>query len=190
MAEEELYERLSTGVLACHDIDDFDEDHDDDSNDINDDDLNIMTISMKMILQFSALVEKVEVDLLNKDDDNYKREVLHSVQVFFLTQLLTQLMQLISAASDHQQCIAITLIFITHVKAYPRPQTYNFSRTGLTFVIISSQDKIHLLSFNFTNICDYYHRLPKTTFYHNCDHIHHYRQEHWHNLNSIIKFSV
>ena len=82
MAEEELYERLSTGV-PYHDIDDFDEDHDDDSNDINDDDLNIMTISMKMILQFSALVEKVEVDLLNKDDDNYKREVLHSVKVFF-----------------------------------------------------------------------------------------------------------
>ena len=67
------------------DIDDFDEDHNDDSNDINDDDLIRMTISMKMILQFSALVEKVEVDLLNKDDDNYKREVLHSVQVFFLT---------------------------------------------------------------------------------------------------------
>ena len=134
MAEEELYERLSTGVLACHDIDDFDEDHDNDSNEINDDDLNIMTISIKMILQFSALVEKVEVDLLNKDDDNYKREVLHSVQVFFLTQHLTQL---ISATSDHQQCITITLIFITHVKAYPRTQTYNFSRTGLTFVIIS-----------------------------------------------------
>ena len=183
MAEEELYERLSTGV-PYHDID---EDHNDDSNDVNDNDLIRMTISMKMILQFSALVEKVEVDLLNKDDDNYKREVLHSVQVFFLTQLLTQL---ISATSDHQQCITITLIFITHVKAYPRPQTYNFSRTGLTFVIISSQDKIHLLSFNFTNICDYYHRLPKTTFYHNCDHIHHYRQEHWHIVNSIIIFLV
>ena len=26
-------------------------------------------------------MEKVEVDLLNKDDDNYNREVLHSVKV-------------------------------------------------------------------------------------------------------------
>ena len=33
------------------------------------------------ILQFGALVGKVEVDLLNKDDDNYNRQVLHSEKV-------------------------------------------------------------------------------------------------------------
>ena len=31
--------------------------------------------------QFGALVGKVEVDLLNKDDDNYRRQVLHSEKV-------------------------------------------------------------------------------------------------------------
>ena len=31
--------------------------------------------------QFGALVAKVEVDLLNKDDDNYNRQVLHSEKV-------------------------------------------------------------------------------------------------------------
>ena len=31
--------------------------------------------------QFGALVGKVEVDLLNKDDDNYNRQVLHSEKV-------------------------------------------------------------------------------------------------------------
>ena len=33
------------------------------------------------IFQFGALVGKVEVDLLNKDDDNYNRQVLHSEKV-------------------------------------------------------------------------------------------------------------
>ena len=33
------------------------------------------------IFQFGALVGKVEVDLLNKDDDNYRRRVLHSEKV-------------------------------------------------------------------------------------------------------------
>ena len=33
------------------------------------------------IFQFGALVAKVEVDLLNKDDDNYNRQVLHSEKV-------------------------------------------------------------------------------------------------------------
>ena len=33
------------------------------------------------IFQFGALVGKVEVDLLNKDDDNYRRQVLHSEKV-------------------------------------------------------------------------------------------------------------
>ena len=55
--------------------DENDDDYDDDYDDNNDD---------KIIVQFSALVEKVEVDLLNKDDDNYKREVLHSVKVLLL----------------------------------------------------------------------------------------------------------
>ena len=44
----------------------------------------------KIIVQFSALVEKVEVDLLNKDDDNYKREVLHSVKVLLLLVISTR----------------------------------------------------------------------------------------------------
>ena len=80
----------------------------------------IIMVIIVLIVQFSALVEKVEVDLLNKDDDNYKREVLHSVKVFrFLWYLsfdkislrdhapvlvtqLTQLTQLIHATSDHR----------------------------------------------------------------------------------------
>ena len=33
------------------------------------------------IFQFGALVGKVEVDLLNKEDDNYRRQVLHSEKV-------------------------------------------------------------------------------------------------------------
>ena len=33
------------------------------------------------IFQFGALVGRVEVDLLNKDDDNYNRQVLHSEKV-------------------------------------------------------------------------------------------------------------
>ena len=33
-------------------------------------------------------MEKVEVDLLNKDDDNYNREVLHSVKVPMMMKIM------------------------------------------------------------------------------------------------------
>ena len=33
-------------------------------------------------------MEKVEVDLLNKDDDNYNREVLHSVKVPMMIKIM------------------------------------------------------------------------------------------------------
>ena len=35
----------------------------------------------KLSTEFSAMVEKVEVDLLNRDNDNYNRKVVHSVKV-------------------------------------------------------------------------------------------------------------
>ena len=38
-------------------------------------------VTINDIFQFGALVGKVEVDLLNKDDDNYNRQVLHSEKV-------------------------------------------------------------------------------------------------------------
>ena len=38
-------------------------------------------VTINDIFQFGALVGKVEVDLLNKDDDNYRRQVLHSENV-------------------------------------------------------------------------------------------------------------
>ena len=91
--EEERYERLSTGpgvlftilMMKSDDQDDSNESNDDhyDNSDENYDDYDENNDG-KIIVQFSALVEKVEVDLLNKDDDNYKREVLHSVKVLLL----------------------------------------------------------------------------------------------------------
>ena len=46
--------------------------------------------------QFGALVGKVEVDLLNKDDDNYRRQVLHSEKMNNHTFYLSQTPQTVS----------------------------------------------------------------------------------------------
>ena len=87
-------------------------------------------------------MEKVEVDLLNKDDDNYNREVLHSVKVPMMMKIMF-LKGVFFKSNTHASYIMLQGFYGEKKICY----------------VHFHQDGIYLLKFNYKNICDYYHRF-------------------------------
>ena len=88
-------------------------------------------------------MEKVEVDLLNKDDDNYNREVLHSVKVPPMMMKIMFLKGVFFKSNTHASYIMLQ----------------GFNGEIKILYVHFHQDGIYLLKFNYKNICDYYHRF-------------------------------